>query len=80
MNLSPHRLTYSLLMLACVATAAILLAGLCGATGCSIPASTSDVLWQLRMPRALSAFAVGASLSLAGALMQLLLRNPLADP
>ena len=80
MNLPPHRLTYGLLMLACVATAAILAAGLCGATGCAIPASTSDVLWQLRMPRALSAFAVGASLSLAGALMQLLLRNPLADP
>jgi iron complex transport system permease protein len=58
----------------------MLVAGLCGATGCAIPASTSEVLWQLRVPRALSAFAVGASLSLAGALMQLLLRNPLADP
>jgi len=80
MNRTHHRLTYGLLMLACVATATILVAGLCGATGCSIPASASDVLWQLRMPRALSAFAVGASLSLAGALMQLLLRNPLADP
>ena len=31
-------------------------------------------------PRVLAAFAVGGLLSLAGALMQLLLRNPLADP
>lgn len=39
-----------------------------------------ELLWQLRLPRALSAFAVGGLLALAGALMQLLLRNPLADP
>ena len=35
---------------------------------------------QLRLPRALSAFAVGGLLALAGALMQVLLRNPLGDP
>ncbi|MEO0575168.1 MAG: iron ABC transporter permease [Pseudomonadota bacterium] len=34
----------------------------------------------LRLPRALSAFAVGGLLALAGVLMQVLLRNPLADP
>ena len=34
----------------------------------------------LRAPRALSAFAVGALLALSGALLQALLRNPLADP
>lgn len=45
-----------------------------------LPALSSDIIWQLRLPRALSAFAVGALLALAGALMQLLLRNPLADP
>jgi len=38
------------------------------------------VLLELRLPRALSAFAVGGLLALAGALMQVLLRNPLADP
>ncbi len=32
------------------------------------------------MPRALAAFGTGASLALAGVLMQVLLRNPLADP
>ena len=39
-----------------------------------------QVLLDLRLPRALSAFGTGAALSLAGALMQVLLRNPLADP
>ncbi|MBK8163628.1 MAG: iron ABC transporter permease [Gammaproteobacteria bacterium] len=35
---------------------------------------------ELRIPRALTAFACGGMLALAGALMQVLLRNPLADP
>ncbi len=35
---------------------------------------------ELRLPRALAAFGTGALLALAGALMQILLRNPLADP
>ncbi|RAW06802.1 iron ABC transporter permease [Halomonas elongata] len=35
---------------------------------------------DLRLPRALAAFGTGALLALAGALMQVLLRNPLADP
>ena len=38
------------------------------------------VIHQLRLPRSLSAFAVGALLGVAGALMQVLLRNPLGDP
>ncbi len=66
------------LIAACVA--AILLASLCGSSGCFLPSQADDLLWQLRLPRALSAFAVGGLLALAGALMQLLLRNPLADP
>ncbi|RPI45483.1 MAG: iron ABC transporter permease [Betaproteobacteria bacterium] len=40
----------------------------------------SDVVLGLRLPRALSAFACGGLLAIAGALMQVLLRNPLADP
>jgi iron complex transport system permease protein len=39
-----------------------------------------DVVWHLRAPRALAAFACGGLLALAGALLQVLLRNPLADP
>jgi iron complex transport system permease protein len=38
------------------------------------------LLFDLRLPRLLNAFAVGGLLALAGALMQILLRNPLADP
>lgn len=39
-----------------------------------------SLILELRLPRALSAFATGGLLALAGALMQVLLRNPLADP
>lgn len=35
---------------------------------------------DLRLPRALTAFAVGGLLAVAGVLMQVLLRNPLAEP
>jgi len=42
--------------------------------------SDSEVLQRLRLPRALAAFGTGGLLALAGALMQVLLRNPLADP
>lgn len=38
------------------------------------------LILELRLPRTLSAFATGGLLALAGALMQVLLRNPLADP
>ena len=40
----------------------------------------SDVVHNLRIPRTMAAFATGGLLALAGALMQVLLRNPLADP
>lgn len=40
----------------------------------------SSLVLELRLPRALAAFATGGMLALAGALMQVLLRNPLADP
>jgi len=38
------------------------------------------LIFELRLPRTLSAFATGGLLAVAGALMQVLLRNPLADP
>ena len=44
------------------------------------PGVGADVVLKLRLPRALSGFACGGLLALAGALMQVLLRNPLADP
>jgi iron complex transport system permease protein len=39
-----------------------------------------DVIWQLRLPRVLAAFACGGLLATSGVLLQVLLRNPLADP
>ncbi len=39
-----------------------------------------DIVWQLRLPRALAAFVCGALLASSGVLLQVLLRNPLADP
>ncbi|MDE2139702.1 MAG: iron ABC transporter permease [Gammaproteobacteria bacterium] len=43
-------------------------------------ALTRTLVLELRLPRAVTAFSVGGLLALAGALMQVLLRNPLADP
>ena len=47
------------------------------------PAAHTDataIVWSLRLPRVAIAATVGASLALAGTLMQALLRNPLVDP
>lgn len=77
----------ALLMLAGAAFAAALAAGslpvgavdVVGAlVGSDAPGA--DIVRQLRLPRALAAFACGGLLAFAGTLMQVLLRNPLADP
>lgn len=44
------------------------------------PGVVHDVIWRLRAPRALAAFACGGLLALSGVLLQVLLRNALADP
>lgn len=46
----------------------------------SWPQSDEIIIFQIRLPRVLSAALVGAALSVAGVLFQGLLRNPLADP
>jgi iron complex transport system permease protein len=40
----------------------------------------ADVVRELRLPRAMSALAIGGLLAVTGTLLQALLRNPLADP
>lgn len=79
----------ALAVLALVACAASLLAGgsfldiSSVARALAHPHSGGDVatiVWQLRMPRVVIAATVGAALSIAGALMQGMLRNPLVDP
>lgn len=44
------------------------------------PENTRALILDLRLPRALTAFSVGGLLAIAGVLMQVLLRNPLAEP
>lgn len=46
----------------------------------SVPATSVSIIWQLRLPRVLLAFLVGACLSASGAVVQSVLRNPLASP
>jgi len=48
--------------------------------GSPVPPLTDAIVWQLRMPRVLTAAMVGAGLALSGAVMQSVTRNPLADP
>jgi iron complex transport system permease protein len=40
----------------------------------------ADIIWGLRAPRVYAGFCAGALLAIAGAFLQALLRNPLADP
>jgi iron complex transport system permease protein len=78
----------ALLGLAVVSLAVALAAGslpvtagdILGALGGGSGGLGVEVIRGLRLPRALAAFACGGLLALAGALMQILLRNPLADP
>ena len=61
------------------------IAGLCaGSTGLSAVASSepgaSRILWDLRLPRVILGALAGAGLCAAGASLQCVLRNPLADP
>jgi iron complex transport system permease protein len=46
----------------------------------TLPPLRDGIVWDLRMPRTLLAAVCGAGLALCGAVMQSLLRNPLADP
>lgn len=51
-----------------------------GLTSIPVRVSEDAIVWQERLPRALVAAACGAGLGLCGAMLQSLLRNPLADP
>jgi iron complex transport system permease protein len=46
----------------------------------NIAAQKQIVFWNVRLPRSILACSVGAALSVAGAVMQTLYRNPLASP
>ena len=40
----------------------------------------SQIIWNIRMPRTIVGALVGSNLSLSGAILQAIMRNPLADP
>ena len=42
--------------------------------------TASDILWKIRMPRALAALLLGGALSLSGYLLQTFFHNPIAGP
>ena len=87
---TPRRFALLLTALLLLAGLALLLALLMGSVSITLPGlwqdlfsrqpSISHSVLQLRLERGWLAFVTGGSLALSGALMQLLLRNPLADP
>ena len=46
----------------------------------SVSTADAAIIYQLRLPRVLAAFAVGGLLAMSGSLLQILTRNPLAEP
>jgi iron complex transport system permease protein len=84
----PKALLFSLCIVALIVLATALLTG----SGATSPAevmtvitgggdaTARDIVLRIRLPRALAAFGTGACLAQAGVLMQVMLRNPLADP
>lgn len=93
-NHSARRASRILMLLALSALASLLFACLIGSVSLSVAelfyalldllqgqsTSLAATLLELRLGRALSGFVTGATLALAGVMMQALLRNPLADP
>lgn len=71
------------LMLAAFSGAALVAAVWLGPVAVSNPLAADDatrtIVWDIRLPRALTAWLAGAALGLSGAALQGLLRNPLAD-
>ncbi|MFC5930681.1 iron ABC transporter permease [Cryobacterium melibiosiphilum] len=51
-----------------------------GAEAGAVPLLIDSIVWELRLPRVLTAAIVGAGLAISGAVMQSVTRNPLADP
>ncbi|MFM9433239.1 iron complex transport system permease protein [Janthinobacterium sp. CG_23.3] len=89
-----HRTAIVLAALVALTLASLVFSGMTGSIAlplADIPAALNEIahggsatlaatLLELRLGRALTAFVTGAALSLAGVMMQALLRNPLADP
>jgi iron complex transport system permease protein len=70
---------WALAGLATLAACCLLATLLAGSADLSVGRATT-IVRTIRLPRSISAFAVGSLLGLAGVLLQALFRNPLADP
>ncbi|MDC8759863.1 FecCD family ABC transporter permease [Janthinobacterium fluminis] len=89
-----HRAGILLVALLALALASLIFSGMTGSIAlplADLPGALAEIargqsgslaatLLELRLGRALTAFVTGAALSLAGVMMQALLRNPLAEP
>ncbi|MET1256212.1 FecCD family ABC transporter permease [Aliikangiella maris] len=47
---------------------------------CAVSEVNQKIIWEIRLPRILMALLTGAGLSMCGAVLQAVTRNPLADP
>jgi iron complex transport system permease protein len=72
----PTSKTTTLILLAILSLASVVLALFIG----SVSDADAAIIYQLRLPRVLAAFAVGGLLAMSGSLLQVLTRNPLAEP
>lgn len=72
----PNSKTTTLILLAILSLASVVLALFIG----SVSDADTAIIYQLRLPRVLAAFAVGGLLAMSGSLLQVLTRNPLAEP
>ena len=75
----------ALLCCLCVGSAPYALRDVCEALFSRLRGAEADrtaalVIWGIRLPRSLLAYAVGAALAVSGALMQGVFRNPMAEP
>ena len=68
--------TTTFILLAILSLASVVLALFVG----SVSDTDAAIIYQLRLPRVLAAFAVGGLLAMSGSLLQVLTRNPLAEP
>jgi len=84
MIVSPRRVRWVATLLGLLLPISVLLAISVGSSGWIWPWQADETLQrivlELRLPRAIAALIVGSLLATAGCLMQVLLRNPLADP
>ncbi len=88
--LSPRAYLAHLSIYAAAAAAAVLLAPLFGSETVSLPRVLSgfsaldnmdaEIFFRFRLPRVILAFVAGGALSLSGASLQVVLKNPLAEP